>query len=193
MHVGIDEVGRGPLAGPVTLCACMVTANFDMTWFDGIKDSKKLSLKKRREWFTKADKARENGLMKWVVASRSAAEIDKEGIAVSIRTALGECLSALRCEPAQTKIFLDGSLRAPEKYINQETIIKGDEKIPLIGMASIIAKVTRDSHMDELAKIYPVYGFEKHKGYGTAFHQSALDKHGITPVHRKSFMKGRVV
>ena len=103
--VGIDEVGRGPLAGPVTLCACMVTADFDMTWFDGIRDSKKLSLKKRQEWFAKADKAREKGLMKWIVASRSAAEIDKEGIAVSIRIALGECLSVLQCEPVQTKIF----------------------------------------------------------------------------------------
>jgi ribonuclease HII len=187
--VGIDEVGRGPVAGPVTLCACSVAHNFDMTWFEGIKDSKKLSEKKREEWFVKAEVARTVNKMEWVVVSKTAQEIDSRGIAVVIREALKECLEGLSKNPLETKVFLDGSLFAPENFINQETIIKGDEKVPLIGIASIIAKVTRDRYMDEMGKKHPEYGFENHKGYGTEAHYKAIKKLGMLPLHRKSFLK----
>lgn len=188
-HIGIDEVGRGPLAGPVTLCACMTTADFDMKWFGGIKDSKKLSEKKREEWFIKAEAARDAGLLTWVVISKTAEEIDRLGIAVAIREALTECLEGLKVAPALTKIFLDGSLFAPAHFPHQETIIKGDEKVPLISTASIIAKVTRDRYMNEMGKKHPLYGFEKHKGYGTESHRSAIKKYGPTALHRRSFLR----
>jgi len=196
--VGIDEVGRGPLAGPVTLCACMAAADFGnpdcvkgsegFEWFAGIRDSKKLSEKKREEWFKKAEIAREEGLLTWVVVSKTAEEIDMKGIAVAIREALEECLSGLKMAPARMNVFLDGSLYAPAHYIHQETIIKGDEKIPLISIASIIAKVTRDRYMNEMAAVHTGYGFEKHKGYGTAAHITAIKKLGVLKLHRKSFL-----
>ncbi|HEY0908098.1 MAG TPA: ribonuclease HII [Candidatus Paceibacterota bacterium] len=188
--VGIDEVGRGPLAGPVTLCACSVTADFNMGWFAGIRDSKKLSAKKREEWFARAQAARDAGAMRWSVVSRTAREIDRDGITGAIRSALAECLATLGLDPSGTSVLLDGSLKAPVAYVHQETFIKGDEKIPLISMASVIAKVTRDGHMDKMAKKYPAYGFERHKGYGTALHLAAISSNGMTPIHRKSFMKG---
>ncbi|MEN9622134.1 MAG: ribonuclease ribonuclease [Candidatus Parcubacteria bacterium] len=187
--VGIDEVGRGPIAGPVTLCACCVTSDFDMKWFEGIKDSKKLSEMKREEWFKKAESARVQNLMEWVVVSKTAVEIDSRGIAVVIREALKECLEGLKKNPVEIKIFLDGSLFAPANYTQQETIIKGDEKVPLIGIASIIAKVTRDRYMDEVGKDHPGYGFENHKGYGTDKHYKAIKAFGMLPLHRKSFLK----
>lgn len=187
-NVGIDEVGRGPLAGPVTLCACMAAADFDIAWFLEIKDSKKLSEKKREEWFRKAEAARDAGLLLWVVVSKTAEEIDRLGIAVAIREALSECLKGLGVAPASTNIYLDGSLFAPAPYIHQETIIKGDEKVPLISIASIIAKVTRDRYMNEMNKKYPQYGFDAHKGYGTKIHINAIKKYGPTPLHRRSFL-----
>lgn len=197
--VGIDEVGRGPLAGPVTLCACMAAADFGNPdcikggvaeeWFADIRDSKKLSEKKREAWFKKAETARNGGLLTWVVVSKTAEEIDRLGIAVAIREALAECLEGLKVAPAQVKVFLDGSLCAPAPYIHQETIIKGDEKISLISIASIIAKVTRDKHMNEMAAVHTGYGFEKHKGYGTAAHIKAIKKLGVSPLHRRSFLR----
>lgn len=197
--VGIDEVGRGPLAGPVTLCACMAAADFGgAEWFADIRDSKKLSEKKREEWFVKAEAARDAGLLTWAVVSKTAEEIDRLGIAVAIREALRECLEGLgesdahkkmKVAPAAMKVFLDGSLFAPAHYVHQETIIKGDEKIPLISIASIIAKVTRDRYMNEMAAVHTEYGFEKHKGYGTAAHIAAIKKYGPTLLHRRSFLR----
>ena len=88
----------------------------------------------------------------------------------------------------KTKIYLDGGLKAPKKYINQKTVIKGDEKIPIIAAASIVAKVTRDGKMRKFAEKYPKYGFEKHKGYGTKEHFSRIKKFGLSPEHRRSFL-----
>lgn len=187
--VGIDEVGRGPLAGPVTLCACKITHNFDLTQFDGIKDSKKLSAKKRDEWFLKISQLKSKGELDFAYSFISAKEIDDNGIAPAIKKALEECLEALELEHAKTQILLDGSLHAPEKFSIQETIIKGDEKIPLISAASIVAKVMRDMYMTEQGTLYPEYGFEKHKGYGTEAHIKAIKKHGISTLHRKTFLK----
>ncbi len=186
--VGIDEVGRGPLAGPVTVCACAVSPSFDFTRFKDIRDSKKLTSKKRDMWFKIISDLKDAGEIRFACTSISAQEIDSIGIVPAIQKALDTSLQTLSLTPETTEVFLDGSLHAPDTYPHQETIIKGDEKVPLISAASIIAKVIRDRYMDEQGKLYPVYGFEKHKGYGTAFHIQALKKEGLTALHRRSFL-----
>ncbi len=188
--VGIDEVGRGPLAGPVTLCACVVRHGFDMDHFKGIKDSKKLSPQKREEWFHRISELKAKDMVDFAHFSVTAAEIDSMGISWAIERAVHECLAALDLPHETTQILLDGSLHAPKKFPMQETIIKGDEKVPIISAASIVAKVMRDRYMEEQAALYPDYGFESHKGYGTSAHCLAIRKHGITPIHRKSFLSG---
>ncbi|MBX4209230.1 ribonuclease HII [Candidatus Parcubacteria bacterium] len=186
--VGIDEVGRGPLAGPVTVCACRVARDFDFSNFDGIRDSKKLSPQKREEWFLKISGLKSKGELEFAHASVAAPEIDAIGISKAIEKAIHLCLDALGLAPESTEIFLDGSLKAPKKFLVQQTIIKGDEKIPIISAASIVAKVMRDRHMEEQALLYPAYGFENHKGYGTDEHRKAIRKLGTSPIHRKSFL-----
>lgn len=187
--VGIDEVGRGPLAGPVTLCACKVAYDFNWDLFKGIKDSKKLSPKKREEWFGKISDLKLLGILDFALSSISATEIDSLGLSQAIKKALSSTLEALELIPETTYIKLDGALSAPAKFILQETIIRGDEKVPIISAASIIAKVTRDKYMVEQAEIYPLYSFEKHKGYGTNEHIKLIRKYGLSPIHRKSFCK----
>ncbi len=188
--IGIDEVGRGPLAGPVALCACKASHGFDPSIFKGIKDSKKLSAQKREEWFHKISELRSKGVVDFAYSFVSAEEIDATGISKAIEKAVHVCLEMLKLDVLTTHIFLDGSLHAPKKFVHQETIIKGDEKVPIISAASIVAKVMRDRFMAEQAAIYPDYGFEKHKGYGTDFHMKAIRKYGMTPIHRKSFLRG---
>ncbi len=196
--IGIDEVGRGPLAGPVAVGAVLIYAEHYKKvakLFPVIKDSKKLSAKKREEWLVKIRDAEKAGFLVTSVAFVTSSSIDKNGLAPSIRTALAKALTVVvptKGRPLWARVLLDGGLRAPAGYENQETIIKGDEKELVIALASIVAKVTRDARMVKLGKKFPEYGFEKHKGYGTRGHYSAIKKHGITPHHRKSFLK-RVV
>lgn len=185
--VGIDEVGRGPLAGPLTICACKVARGFDFKKFKGIKDSKQLSPQKREKWFIKISSLKTQGELDFALSSVSAEEIDGMGLSWAIKKAISKCLKVLCLLPETVHVKLDGSLKAPKKFIFQETIIKGDEKESIIAAASIIAKVTRDGFMTEQAKIYPVYGFEKHKGYGTSDHFKSIRKFGVSPIHRKSF------
>jgi ribonuclease HII len=187
--VGIDEVGRGPLAGPVTVCACKVAHDFNFKKFRGIKDSKMLTAEEREKWFIRISKLKEVGDLDFAHFSVPANEIDTGGLAPAIRKALAESLEALALIPEATFIKLDGALKAPAKYKLQETIIRGDEKIPLISAASIVAKVMRDRHMVEQSKLYPAYGFERHKGYGTEDHYRLIKQFGISPIHRKSFLK----
>ena len=190
--VGIDEVGRGPLAGPVAVGAVCIYAEHKTRvakLFPVTKDSKKLSAKAREEWVVRIREAEEAGFLTTSVAFVSPTAIDKNGIAPSIRLALARALEAVEHEIEHTCVLLDGGLRAPIHYKNQETIIKGDEKELVIALASIIAKVTRDKCMVALGKKFPAYGFEQHKGYGTRAHYEALEKHGLTPHHRKSFLK----
>lgn len=186
--VGIDEVGRGPLAGPVTVCACKVSAAFNFKHFRGIKDSKELSPEKREKWFAKLCDLRSKGELDFEFSSVAAVEIDSFGIVPAIKKAMRESIERLGLDPKTTRILLDGALKAPKEFIMQETIIKGDEKIPVISAASIIAKVMRDRHMAEQAREYPGYGFESHKGYGTDSHREIIRKLGASPIHRKSFL-----
>ena len=187
--VGIDEVGRGPLAGPITLCALCVKNDFDFKNFSHIKDSKKLSPQKRDEWFEKISKLRADGQVSFALSSVDADEIDSMGLTYCIKKAIRNILSELKLDPKETEVRLDGSLYAPKEFIFQKTIIKGDEKEPVISAASIVAKVTRDKMMVKFSQKYPEYGFEKHKGYGTAMHQKAIRAFGLTPIHRRSFIK----
>lgn len=181
-HIGIDEAGRGPLAGPVSVGAVMVKSDFDFSIFKNLKDSKKLSESKREEFFEVINKK-----IKYKVVMVSNKIIDKKGISYAIRFATKFLLKKLNPNIKNTKVFLDGSLKAPEEF-TQETIIKGDEKIPAISLASIMAKVTRDRYMKKISDKYPAFNFDIHKGYGTKGHIEAIKKHGPSELHRKSFI-----
>jgi ribonuclease HII len=193
--IGVDEVGRGPLAGPVAVGAVCINTKHQKIlekWGRGFRDSKKLSARAREAWMVKIKKAQEDGLLEYSVAFVSSLTIDKKGIAPSICTALARSLKPFELTKVgalSARVLLDGGLRAPLVYENQKTIIKGDEKELVIALASIVAKVTRDAWMVKLGKKFPAYGFEKHKGYGTRTHYLAIEKHGITAHHRKSFLK----
>jgi ribonuclease HII len=190
--VGIDEVGRGPIAGPVAVCAFRCKPDFFTTVEikTPLRDSKKLSKKQRQEWFTYLKKCKSEGLCDYAVSFVSAEMIDRFGIVPSIQKALNASLSKLNVngELLKASIYLDGGLKALGEFINQQTIIKGDELHPVISCASIIAKVSRDAVMTMHAKEHPEYGFENHVGYGTKAHYEAIKKHGATVLHRKSFM-----
>ncbi|OGF82625.1 hypothetical protein A2924_01025 [Candidatus Giovannonibacteria bacterium RIFCSPLOWO2_01_FULL_44_16] len=186
--IGIDEVGRGPLAGPMMVGAVAVFGNLD--FLDGIRDSKKLTKLQREKWSKKIWDLKEiNQNINIAIISIAPDVIDKFGISASLKLAVGKCLKILVRADDQFEIMLDGSLYAPPEYQNQQTIIKGDEKFPIISAASVVAKVYRDAQMVKLHEKYPEYGFNKHKGYGTASHIAAIKKHGLSPLHRKSFCR----
>lgn len=191
--IGVDEVGRGPLAGPVTVAAVMANIIPDVGHgkLNGIRDSKKLSHKQRVEWNTVIKKN-----FFYSIHSVPPRIIDKRGISYAIRLAVSKCLtkilSTLQHKPVsalQLEVLLDGGLEAPLEYEHQRTIIKGDERVPIIAAASIIAKVHRDRYMIRLAKKFPQYDFYTHKGYGTHMHREAIKKHGLSEHHRVSFCK----
>lgn len=187
--VGVDEVGRGPIAGPVTVGVCVF---FDpkaaRASLHGIKDSKKLSAAQREAWSAKIHELKSRGVLSFHIESLSAAYIDKKGIAWCIRTCIARSFDELKLVPEECEVRLDGGLKAPAKFYSQKTIIKGDEKEAVIGAASIVAKVSRDAFMKKQSRRFPHYGFEVHKGYGTKAHYKALMTHGISTFHRKSFL-----
>ena len=187
--VGIDEAGRGPLAGPVAVGTVKIEKGFNKKFFGGIKDSKKLTENERNKWFELAKSAQKRGRLHFSVSLVSNIVIDKHGISKAIKIGIKKNLLKLYVSPKDSYILLDGLLKAPIEYKNQLTIIKGDEKVPVISLASIVAKVTRDRYMANLAKKYTQYGFEQHKGYGTEMHRKAIKKHGATPTHRRTFLK----
>lgn len=187
--IGIDEVGRGPLAGPVTVAAVAAFMfHVRSSILKDIKNSKKLSAAKREEW---REKIRAEPRFISTVMSVYPRIIDRVGIAKAANKAVATCLKKLaRCSspPApHSLVVLDGGLYAPARYANQQTIIRGDEHHPLIAAASIIAKVHRDRYMCRLHRRLPQYGFDKHKGYGTRQHQEAIKNHGLSLYHRPSF------
>jgi ribonuclease HII len=186
--LGVDEAGRGPLAGPVSVGVVAVPEGFDVAQeFPGVADSKKLSEKNREKLFGMLEERVKKGDANFTVELESAETIDNEGITVAVRRALWRGVNALAPDATQVRIQLDGALKAPPEY-SQETIINGDELIPLISLASIAAKVLRDRLMVDFAETYPEYGFEKHKGYGTKMHYEMLLKHGLCVIHRRSFI-----
>lgn len=185
--IGIDEAGRGPLAGPVVVAGVKIKINQPpcgrkLKAFENIKDSKKLSARQRERWFVVLTN---HPKINWAAVSIGHKTIDSLNIAKATNLGARRVYKKL----SQGKIcpaLLDGSLYLSRR-IPHKTIIKGDEKIPAIAAASIIAKVTRDNIMADLHKKYPQYRFDLHKGYGTKLHKDLIKKFGRSEVHRKSF------
>jgi len=190
--IGIDEVGRGPIAGPVAVGAFVFLKPDARRLFRGVKESKQLSESRREEWFAKIEGAKKNGDVDFRVTFQSEKTIDSKtrGLSWAIKYSLKTSLNGLQIRPDEARVLLDGGLRAPAEYSDQKTIIKGDEKEMVIALASICAKVLRDRKMVKLGKRHPQYGFEIHKGYGTRKHYEAIKRYGMLPQHRRSFLKG---
>lgn len=190
--IGIDEAGRGPLAGPVavgvTCCKLADLPKLQRLW-RGVKDTKQLTPRNREIWFKRLKDFRHQKLLDFKVSLVGEAIIDRWGISRAVRVGIKRCLERLAIKPDQVLILLDGSLRAPRAYQYQKTIIRGDETEPIISLASIVAKVTRDRRLIRLHAEYPQYAFDIHKGYGTALHYQRLRQHGPSPRHRRSFLK----
>lgn len=188
--IGIDEVGRGPLAGPVTVCAFAILET-DLKLLDEVhaKDSKVLSEQKRDAVAAKLAQLKKSGRCVYQVASTSPSTIDEKGLTKSIEMAIGTALKKLNIYPEHADIYLDGGLKAPKSYFRQHTIIKGDSKIPVISCASCIAKVHRDGLMNKYDLEFPGYGFLNHKGYGTPEHYKMIKKLGLCSIHRRLFLK----
>lgn len=180
---GVDEVGRGCLAGPVVAAAVILDPNRPIK---GLRDSKKLSAKKRDEL---AEEIKEKALA-WSVAAMGPEVIDKINILQATLEAMKAAVEKLPAEPDFVQV--DGNKLPKWKWLS-EAVVKGDDKVEWISAASIIAKTTRDAYMSKIAKLYPQYGFEHHVGYGTAEHIKALKAYGPTPIHRKTFAPVREV
>jgi ribonuclease HII len=193
--VGVDEAGRGPLAGPVAVGVARVPAGFDWGLIPGVGDSKQLSAENRKAIFRRAWQLRRQGELHWSVALVGASIIDERGIVPAIRLAMRRALLRAAPHPNTCQVLLDGALSAPTKYESQTTIIKGDATEPVIGLASILAKVTRDRYMARKGAEPPFapYQFSTHKGYGTKAHRALIRTHGLSPEHRQTYCKNIVV
>ncbi len=174
---GVDEAGRGPLAGPVIAAAVILD---DLKPIQGLADSKKLSAKRREKLF---DEIRAKSLC-FSIAEASVQEIDALNILQATLLAMQRAVEGLRLKP--NKVLVDGN-RLPRLDILAEAIVQGDAKVSAISAASILAKVHRDRLCADMHQAYPEYGFDQHKGYGTQAHLNALNAHGATPLHRRSF------
>lgn len=176
---GVDEAGRGPLAGPVCAAAVILPANLEIP---GLDDSKKLSDKRRRELFPIIKEQ----AVAYAVAFADHCEIDHINILQATLLAMERAIRGLSVRPEAA--LIDGN-RVKDFGVPTETVIHGDSRSASIAAASILAKVTRDDYMLEKAKEYPQYGFDIHKGYGTKAHYAALIEHGPCPIHRRTFLK----
>lgn len=177
---GVDEAGRGPLAGPVFAAAVVFSPD---NIPDGLNDSKKLTERKRELLF---DRIRETALS-YCIASASVEEIEQLNILQATFLAMQRAVEGLLVTPDLT--LIDGNHVPPQLTVPARFLIKGDSLSASVGAASVLAKVSRDRYMLEMDKQYPEYAFAKHKGYGTALHYECLREHGISPVHRPSFLK----
>lgn len=176
---GVDEAGRGPLAGPVYAAAVILPEDAELT---GVNDSKKLTPKKREELFEKITQI----AVSYSIFSVDEKEIDEINILNATHKAMNGAVNGLSKKPDY--VIIDGnSIKGME--LPHETVVKGDAKSISIAAASILAKVARDRYIDEMGKVYPEYGFESHKGYGTKAHTDAILKHGVCPIHRRTFLK----
>lgn len=190
--IGIDEAGRGALAGPVSVGAVLYPDDLD--WKEAfslvtrrgkpkLRDSKQLTAQQRDVLF---EYITAHGRLRHASAFVDAKTIDKIGIVNAANEAAAVAIEQLRIRPSRVSVLLDAGLRVPEKW-SQESFVRGDETIPAISFASIIAKVTRDRYMEELASTHGAYHFEEHKGYGTADHRRAIRSSGLSELHRASF------
>ena len=180
---GCDEAGAGPLAGPVYAAAVILPFGVDIP---GLNDSKKLTEKKREQLFPVIQEL----AVAWAVASVDAEEIDRTDILSARMKAMQLAIDALSVTPDMA--LIDGNRDAGRSACittPHELIVKGDGRSASIAAASVLAKVSRDHWMEEMAKEYPQYCFDQHKGYGTKLHYDMLREHGISPIHRRSFLK----
>lgn len=176
---GVDEAGRGPLAGPVYAAAVVLPKGYII---EGVNDSKKLSEKKREMLFDKIIAEAED----YSIGIATPSEIDDINILQATFLAMKRAVDGLKIKPDYAMI--DGN-KKPNLDIEMETVVKGDAKSASIAAASILAKVSRDRYMLEMAEKYPEYQFEKHKGYGTKLHYEMLDEFGPSEIHRQSFLR----
>ena len=181
---GVDEAGRGPLAGSVFAAAVVLPETYNLP---GLTDSKKLSEKKRGDL---AARIKEQALA-WSVASADTEEIAELNILHAAMLAMRRAVAGLALVP--DKILIDGNRVPPDLPAPAEAVVKGDSKIIEISAASVLAKTARDAEMYALAKRFPQYGFERHKGYGTAEHLAALKRFGVLPEHRRDFAPVREI
>lgn len=196
MILGIDEVGRGPYAGPLVIGACILgdwQNSENAEWIEKLTDSKKLSAKRREELYVLIKEKALATATGWV----SSAEIDEIGLSEALRLATRRAVEQIqKTEVPFSEIIIDGTMNflagtKLEKYVS--TLKKGDFLVKEISAASILAKVERDKYMTELDAVYPEYGFGKHVGYGTAAHQKAMEEFGLTPEHRRNFRPVREI
>jgi ribonuclease HII len=180
---GVDEAGRGPLAGPVVAAAVMLDPERPI---DGLRDSKKLSAVARERL---ADAIRERAAT-WCVAEASVAEIDRLNILRATMLAMQRAVAGLAHAPDD--VWVDGN-RCPDWAWRSQAVVQGDDKVAAIAAASILAKTARDAFMCRLHAEFPAYGFDRHMGYGTAAHLAALKAHGACPQHRRSFAPVRLL
>jgi len=196
--LGVDEAGRGPLAGPVAVGVVLAPADFDMlAHFPGLDDSKKLLPEKRDELYALLQERVAAGELQFCVRFSSHTTIDTIGISKAVRRAVWSgvrrlapreaSLAVQENESPRVRVLLDGLLKAPPEY-EQETVIGGDSLVPAISLASVAAKVARDRLMARLAKRFPDYGFDAHKGYGTPEHFAAIERLGLCEIHRRTFI-----
>lgn len=183
-QAGVDEAGRGPLVGSVFAAAVVLPDEYDLP---GLTDSKKLSERRRDEL---AVLIKQQALA-WCVAAASVEEIDRLNILHATMLAMRRAVHGLGRLPE--KAWIDGNRVPPDLGCEAEAVIKGDSKIIQISAASVLAKTARDAEMYALAERYPQYGFKRHKGYGTAEHLAALQRHGALPEHRRSFAPVRAI
>ncbi len=196
MILGIDEVGRGPYAGPLVIGACILgdwQNSENAEWIEKLTDSKKLSAKRREELYVLIKEKALATATGWV----SSAEIDEVGLSEALRLATRRAVEQIqKTKVPFSEIIIDGTMNflvgtKLEKYVS--TLKKGDFLVKEISAASILAKVERDNYMAKLDAVYPKYGFGKHVGYGTAAHQKAMEEFGLTPEHRRSFRPVREI
>lgn len=186
--IGIDEVGMGALAGPVVACAVMLAAPFYTTRhreLARLRDSKLLA-PHQRELF--ARRLQDHSLVRYAIGSASVREVDRLNVLGASRRAMYRAIAGLNLAPnLRVMVLIDGNKLLPEYVGDQRAVVRGDQSVVAIAAASVIAKVDRDARMVRYAAKYPAYGFDVHKGYGTAAHQRALRTQGLCGIHRVSF------
>ena len=193
--IGVDEAGRGALAGPVCVGAVLMPEDFD--WEEAfakvtrrgaprLRDSKQLSAQQREVLY---EHVVSHGRLKHAAAFVDAHAIDSIGIVNAANEAASVALTELSISAGRVEVLLDAGLRVPSKW-QQRSFVRGDETIPVIALASIVAKVSRDRTMEDLSSQYAPYHFEAHKGYGTLAHRRAISRAGLSEIHRTSFCRG---
>ncbi|MFW5853162.1 MAG: ribonuclease HII [Patescibacteria group bacterium] len=184
-YLGIDEVGRGPVAGPLTVAGVLMPIT-EENW--PRKDSKKLTLKQRLSWYDFLLEKKNFNHWQMAEVSIKPIVIDKVGLSYALAVAVNRLIEKINFNKQNTLICLDAGLPLSTEF-NCLSFPQADEKMPAVALASVLAKVRRDKRMDYYHRLYSDYGFDRHKGYGTAYHFTKIKEFGLSPIHRRSFLK----